>query len=157
VKKLITFLSIAFLLVGGIYAQERGTRQDRSDSQRQSANQRTNETVTINGTLKLEKGLVAVESGDTVLVVPLLNRYIGFINGLREGANVSIVGYRFRNSIMPTKITINDRTYDFAVGGRGQVSGNQTFERRQDSRPGQRNNPGRGGCNCNCGKRSNRV
>jgi len=70
--------------------------------------------VTVNGTLKLERGIVAIQGqDDTVYLVPMLNRFIGFLGGLREGANISVEGYQIRNIINPAKATIDGQTYDF--------------------------------------------
>jgi len=106
--------------------------------------------VTVNGVLKLERGFVAVQSDTAdVYLVPLLNRYIGFINGLTEGARVTVEGAGFRNIIHPEKLTINGRTYDFPRPGQGHGPG--TFyqnQRRENPRqnmgnPGQTRNPAR--------------
>jgi len=91
--------------------------QHRREFNPQSGNDQRPEyqSVAINGTLKLERGFVAVQSasGDSVYIVPMLNRYIGFISGLTEDARVSIEGIQFRNIIHPTKLTIGERAYDF--------------------------------------------
>ena len=143
-KKLIVFLFISVLLAGAVYGQ--GIRDD----QRRTERQRNNDFVTIDGTLKLERGFVAVESGDSVYYVPMLNRYIGFINDLREGARVSIEGREFRNVIQPTKLTIGGRSYDFPASGPNPSFGAPGFDRRQENSPDRRqldqgrNNPGRG-------------
>jgi hypothetical protein len=42
-----------------------------------------------------------------------LTRYIGFINGLKEDAKISIEGFMFRNIIHPLKVTVADKSYDF--------------------------------------------
>jgi len=161
-KRLTVFLFIAFLLIGSIYAQDRSARPSESN------------IVTIEGTLKLERGFVAVESGDNVYYVPMLTRYIGFINALKEGERISVEGYGFRNIIHPTKITLDDRSYDFAALGRALNFGRQNIERqsprppqmREDPRfnnqrrenlkpggntpnPGRRNAPNRNTCGCN--------
>jgi len=126
-KRLIILLLIAVLLVGTISAQ---TRTDR---------QRERNTVTVDGVLKLEKGLVAVESGDNVYIVPMLTRYIGFINELKEGIRVSVEGYSFRNFIHPTKLTIEDKTHEFIAAGPRMNPG-----RQPGMQPGHRNfSPGR--------------
>jgi len=134
--------------------QRRNERQQnneaqRSNNQRQNEPQRNFNTVTVEGTLKLERGLVAVESGETVYLVPMLNRYIGFINDLKEGANVSVAGYEFRNVIQPTKLTIGGRDYDFPAFNQGPNFGNSNNnQRRENTAPDrgnlgtQRNNPG---------------
>jgi hypothetical protein len=89
----------------------------------------------------------------------MLNRYIGFITGLREGASVSVEGYEFRNMIQPVKVTIDGKSYDFNAKDRGQGPGfgMQNFQYQDNNRrtPNSRwNNQsrggrnGRGGCPC---------
>jgi hypothetical protein len=102
-KKFLIFLFAAVLAVGTVSAQDR--------NERQRVNPRTPQN--IEGTLKLEKGFIAVQSGESVYYVPMLTRYIGFINGLKEDAKVSIEGFLFRNIIHPVKVTIADKSYDF--------------------------------------------
>jgi hypothetical protein len=107
VKNLVVFLLIFVLFAGTVFAQNRDTRPDRNDRQRAP------EKITVEGVLRLEKGVVAVASGDSVYYVPILTRYIGFIDGLKEGTKISIEGSQFRNFISPVKVTINEKTYDF--------------------------------------------
>jgi len=163
VKKITVFLFIGVLLVGAVYGQDTRNNRRPDDTQRTNERQRSNDPVTVEGTLKLERGFVAVESGDTVYFVPMLNRYIGFINDLREGTRVSIEGREFRNTIHPTKVTIGGRTYDFPVNNRapgldgrqenvpdrGQMQDRNAppRERRNFNAPGRGNTRGRnGGC-----------
>ena len=94
--------------------QVRGERQREAAPQARGEQQREIPKITVVGTLKLDKGLIAIESGNTVYRVPMLNRFIGFISGLREGSNVSVEGFQFRNMLQPTKVTIDGQTYDFA-------------------------------------------
>ena len=162
VKRFIIFLFIAVLFVGSIFAQERGNRQREVNS------------ITIEGTVKLERGIVAVESGSNVYYVPLLTRYIGFINELKEGVRISVEGIGFRNFIHPAKITIDSKSYDFPRLSRAPEFGNRDFQgrmgegfrhdhdryRRRDGErpernnpnPGRRNMPGRYGCDCGCSR-----
>jgi len=118
-KRLVVFLIIAVLITGMVSAQAIQDQRKPTPQEKQSVpaprGTRTREVnpVTVEGVLKLEKGSVAVENADKVYVVPILNRYIGFINGLREGAKVSVEGYEFRNVIRPTKVTIEGKSYDF--------------------------------------------
>ncbi|GBU26687.1 hypothetical protein R84B8_00197 [Treponema sp. R8-4-B8] len=129
-KKLIIFLVIAVLVAGTISAQPiRDQRNSGSGEKPEQLNDATRQqrgsrsevrSVTVEGVLKLEKGFVAVESADKVYVVPMLNRYIGFISGLREGEKVSVEGYEFRSMIRPTKVTIDGKSYDFIAWNHGQ-------------------------------------
>jgi len=105
-KKIAFFLLIAVSVVGMVSAQ------GGNDSQRENA-------VTINGTLQLEKGVIAVASGSSVYLVPSLTRYIGFIEDLKEGTSVSVEGYEYRNVLYPVKVTIAGKSYDFSSDGRG--------------------------------------
>ena len=159
-KKLTIFLFISILLIGAVYGQgirddqgaggtqRRTEQQPNNDTQRRTERQRSNDLVTVEGTLKLERGFVAVESGDSVYYVPMLNRYIGFINDLREGTRISVEGRESRNVIQPTKVTIGGRSYDFPASGPNPGFGAPGFDRRQEPDRRQleqgRNNPGRG-------------
>jgi len=131
-KKILVCLVIAILIAGTVFAQpikEQRTPlapNENSDKAREipqpkSNRMREDNSVTVEGTLKLEKGFVAVENKDTVYLVPMLNRYIGFISGLKEGANVSVEGYKFNNVIRPSKVTIEGKPYDFPTWNNGQV------------------------------------
>jgi len=111
VKKLFIFLLIAVLFAGTISAQTRKDRQSNSN------------LITVEGILKLQKGFIAVESGETSYLVPILTRYIGFIEGMKEGTKVSVEGYAFRNILHPVKVTIEGKSYDFFVDGPGPEFG----------------------------------
>ncbi|MCL2229753.1 MAG: hypothetical protein FWC01_01520 [Treponema sp.] len=173
-KRMVIFILIASLTAGMVFAQavreqqaadsnnpERGNRREGMNRPEQTNRQRTDNTVTVEGTLQLQRGMVAVASGDTVYPVPMLTRYIGFINGLTEGTRVTVVGVRNndRNSIRPVNVTIAGRTYDFDAPAQRQSIGNQNkFGRRHDNdrqRPQQQNNnrsgrnsQSRGNCCC---------
>ena len=132
-KKLIILLIIAVLIAGTVSAQpirdqRNPTPKDNPEQLKdnpQSGSRRAREarSVSVEGVLKLEKGFVAVETDGTVYYVPMLNRYIGFITGLREGEKVSVEGYEFRNMIRPVKVTIAGKSYDFMLWGRGHGPG----------------------------------
>jgi len=98
--------------------------------------------MTVDGVLKLEKGLVAVANGDSVYYVPALNRYIGFIEGLKEGAKVSVEGVQFKDVIRPVKVKIDGKSYDFPeYGSRG---GGRRFSQGRDDFKQPRSLYGRG-------------
>jgi hypothetical protein len=124
--------------------QERGERPERSkryDGQKpQQMRQQKDNSVSVEGTLKLEKGFVAVESGDTVYLVPMLNRYIGFIGGLKEGGKVTVEGQGFRNMIQPLKVTIDGKSYDFIVPQHRAVSrgSDKAFGKHDNKKYGQK-------------------
>lgn len=135
-KRLGFFLIIAVFLAGAVFAQSGNDRPNRIDRQRDN-------TVTVDGTLQLERGMVAVASGDSVYFVPMLTRYIGFIDGLKEGARVSVEGYESRNSIRPVKVTIGGKSYNFIGEQDGRNLSRNDFGRGPDRRSGMQG-PNRG-------------
>ena len=167
-RKITIILLITILITGTVSAQ--GVREERNQNppqtrndqqrnvnpqargqQRQNANpqnrnnpQQERSTVTVEGTLKLERGIIAVQSGETVYFVPMLNRYVGFITTLKEGTRVSVEGFKYRNMIQPTKLTVDGRSYDFPAFnqssgnfGQGQRLNNQG----NNQRPNRNHNP----------------
>ena len=104
-KRFVLVLVIALSVTGMVSAQNRGNGWGYS------------EKVTLTGTLQLQNGTIAVANDNTVYYVPALERYIGFIDGLKEGAQISIDGYILgnRNSLQPVKVVLNGKTYDFTA------------------------------------------
>lgn len=164
-KRLFVFLMITTLITGMVSAQAIRDQQRAPDSQANEQlrdlsqvinRERNNNSIAIEGTLKLENGFVAVESAGNVYYVPMLNRYIGFITGLKEGAKVSLEGREFRNMVQPTKVTIDGKSYDFMARNSGQRYERQNYQHRDNNRRyapnsrwnnrGYRNRSGRGCC-----------
>jgi len=137
-KKLTFLLVIGVLFAGNIFAQGQRPIHQRPENRQVEA-----ETITINGTLKLERGLIAIQGeGERVFYIPFLNRFAGFINGLSEGNTVTVEGLRFRNVIQPTKVTIDDRTYDFPLRNLTQGRNLENFRNNQNQfRAEPRQNP----------------
>jgi len=107
-KKLVFLLVIAFMAAGTIFAQGWGG---------------VSQQITVTGTLQLLNGQIALSSGNTVYFVPSLGRYVGFIEGLKEGTSVSIEGYASGNYLEPSKVTISGKSYDFTPNNFGQGRG----------------------------------
>ncbi|MDR2923043.1 MAG: hypothetical protein LBU85_06860 [Treponema sp.] len=102
-KKTFILLAVAFLAVGALPAQGWGGRG-------------SPEPVKIEGTLQLHNGQFAVASGNNIYYVPRIGRYVGFIDSLKEGSNVSFEGYVFGNFLRPVTMTISGKSYDLAGG-----------------------------------------
>jgi len=153
-KKITILALIAVLLTSTIFAQnaggqdskpensqtrnrERGNRQERADRQdrteRHPPQIQQREVVTVEGTVNINKGFVSVQSGETVYFIPMLNNYARSISELKDGANVSVEGYGFRNMVHPTKITIDGNTYVLLQPalGQGLAFGNPRFDNRR--------------------------
>jgi len=101
-KKIVIIFSIAFLAIGTISAQSRGGAWIAPES------------IKIEGTLQLHNGQFAVASGTNIYYVPGIGRYVGFIEALKEGSNVSFEGYVAGNFLWPVKMTIGGKSYDLA-------------------------------------------
>ena len=78
--------------------------------------------VTVEGTLQLQNGQIVVSTGNAVYFVPVLNQYIGFIDGLKEGARVSVLGYASGDILQVSQITINGKSYVFQSSRYGNNS-----------------------------------
>jgi hypothetical protein len=84
------------------------------------------ESVSVSGNLSISRGMIAITSGDTTYLVSGLNRYIGFIDGLKEGASVKLEGYARRSPqdekvkfLQTQKMTLNGKEYDLAWSRQG--------------------------------------
>ena len=80
------------------------------------------EGVSVSGNLSVVRGMIVVTEGETTYIIGGLNRFVGFIDGLREGAAVTLEGNAFsspRNDSNETvkflsvqKMTLNGKEYD---------------------------------------------
>jgi len=77
-------------------------------------------TTTIRGALGLTNGKVSVVSGNITYYVRGLERFVGFIDGLKEGAQVSLDGFAAAPTIegqtdrlfRAVKLTLNGKSYE---------------------------------------------
>ena len=79
----------------------------------------TTETVTVSGTMVVANGMPALKSGDVTYYVSGISRLIGFIDGLKEGAQVTFEGVVTTSPnnqnikfLRATKLTINGKIYE---------------------------------------------
>jgi hypothetical protein len=121
--KKITMLFMMVLLAAGIFAQDAQTRNNRQRPE--AAPPKPPETVTLSGSLVLVNGRIALQSGSDVYYVTGIQQLIGFVDGLKEGAQVSLEGYSrsFNKTettklLLATKLTIGGKSYDLAPEGR---------------------------------------
>ncbi|MDR0599512.1 MAG: hypothetical protein LBG84_05450 [Treponema sp.] len=79
--------------------------------------------TTVNGKLALVNGRVALQNGEDLYYVAGIQRLVGFVEGLKEGAQVSLEGY-VRDSrwdakakvLLTAKLSIGNRSYDLGLG-----------------------------------------
>ena len=108
-----------------------------------------NQAISIAGTLQLQNGVIAVVAGSNTYLVPILTQYIGFIEGLREGAQISIDGYFYGNYVQPTRVVISGKSYDFTAAaqqGFAYCGGGWLNSRMVNSRGGWGNQAAGYGC-----------
>jgi hypothetical protein len=79
------------------------------------------EQVTVSGALTIVQGSLAVKSGDTTYLVSGLRRYVGFIDSLKDGAQVKLEGSAVTSPqdakikmLRVSKLTIGGKDYDLA-------------------------------------------
>jgi len=102
------------------------------------------ENVTVSGSMVVVRGFPALKSGDVTYFVMGINRLIGFVDGLKEGAAVTIEGSARSVSedgkskfIMPVKLTVSGKDYDFPKLERQDLSGlRERFQRGEFGAPG---------------------
>ncbi|MDR1277351.1 MAG: hypothetical protein LBK02_01220 [Treponema sp.] len=82
------------------------------------------EKTAISGNLGISSGMISLESGGTLYYVIGLNRFIGFIDGLKEGAAVSLEGYAFEAPRLSgamlfrvTELRLSGKSYDLSPPG----------------------------------------
>jgi hypothetical protein len=79
------------------------------------------ESASVSGNLTIVQGMIAVKNNDTTYLVRGLNRYVGFIDGLKEGAAVTLEGFARSTPqdekvkfMSVQKLTLNGKDYDVA-------------------------------------------
>ena len=77
------------------------------------------ETLSVTGNLTIAQGMLAVKNNDVTYLVAGLNRFIGFIDGLKDGAQVTLEGSAATSPLdaktkflRMSKLTINGKDYD---------------------------------------------
>ena len=114
-KRKIFFIALIIGLAAIVSAQE-GSRRERSTG-RSSANQ----TVTMSGVLVVANGMPALKSGDDTYLIGGISRLIGFVDGLKEGAQVTVEGrvvsFSRNNTLkylQASKLTLGGKSYDLS-------------------------------------------
>ena len=82
------------------------------------------EEVTVSGSLIVAHGMPALSSGGITYLILGLNRLVGFVDGLVEGAYVTISGHAMSSPrddnlriLRPTELIFSERTYDLTLPG----------------------------------------
>ena len=138
-KRKILFFLVIVGLAAMVSAQE-GSRRERTPTESSTSRSRAPETVTISGTMVAANGMPALKSGEETYLIGGVSRLVGFVDGLKEGAQVTIEGTVMpvpgRNSLKylrGSKLTLGGKSYDllpsFGIGmmGMGNFTPNGRF------------------------------
>ena len=116
-KRKILFVLMILGLAAMVSAQD-------GEAGRERRSRQAPEPVTVSGSMVVARGIPALKSGDVTYYVSGINRLIGFVDGLKEGAQVSIEGIVIpfpRNEnvkvLHSSKLTVSGKTYDLAPMG----------------------------------------
>ena len=119
-KQKIFFILLIAGIVAAAWAQGSGRTEPNAD--RRQPRVPSAETVTVSGSMIVARGLPAVKSGEVTYLISGINRLVGFVDGLKEGAQVTIEGramtiqrdgnFKF---LRPSKLTLNGKSYDLAM------------------------------------------
>jgi hypothetical protein len=115
-KKTTSLVFLALILCGALFAQTAPA------------------TTTVNGTLGLSGGRIVLKSDGTNYYARGLERFIGFIDGLKDGAQAVIEGYVSPPSregtaerlLFPVKLTLDSKEYEVGPTNAGPW-GRQSF------------------------------
>jgi len=90
--------------------------------QRNTQTQIEREVVNVDGNLTIVRGVIAVSSGDTTYFVRGLSRFVGFIDGFKDGAAIKLEGVAISNPqdknvkfLRAEKMNFNGKDYELAI------------------------------------------
>jgi hypothetical protein len=112
-KKIFAALILVLAVAGISSAQAATTTQAQAQ-----------QIVTISGKLELVDGFISVKSGGTTYYTRGLERIVGFVKDLQEGAQVKLEGYAHPlglpsgySVLMVTKVTVGGKDYELPRNG----------------------------------------
>lgn len=121
-KRIASSLIILLAIAGIAAAQSGGAKAPDSLAPGQAQGQAV---ARIEGKLALVNGEIGIAYKDKTYYLAMPKFLFGFIDGLKEGAQVKLEGYEFANPRTPeyvqfqvTKLSFNGRDYDLTQAGR---------------------------------------
>jgi hypothetical protein len=117
--KRIAVLSLGLLFLGLVlYAQEGNPLPQNNRHYRGAAEGA--ERLSLEGTLEFSRGIIVLKSGEEIWYVPGLLHYSGFIEGLKEGAVVTLEGWGRRTPqtdgaagfLMVSRLSLDGKDYE---------------------------------------------
>ena len=123
-KRTILLIIFSLCAIAAVTAQGWNRQWPQPPIGRNTPRQPVLEDVKVSGVLTIDRGMIALKSANITYLVIGLNRFIGFIDGLKEGASVVIEGraaviFGDNNTkfLYPQKMTLNGKEYDLSLPG----------------------------------------
>ncbi|MDR2747007.1 MAG: hypothetical protein LBB77_06115 [Treponema sp.] len=119
--KRITVLTLGLLSLGlCLYAQEGPQQNNRRYRGFGEYQEISVEKLILSGTLGLSQGVIVLKNGEEIWYAPGLRPYIGFIDGLKEGAAVTLEGWGRKTPeageaagfLRVSKLTLDGKDYE---------------------------------------------
>ena len=140
-KRKFFIILLVFGLSAVVFAQGRERNEPRH---------KQGEAVSVTGTLVVANGMPALQSGDATYLLGGIHRLVGFVDGLKEGAQVTVEGTSVTfprdgklKILRPSKLTLNGKSYDFAARPKGNFNPGKEWGHMAPPR-GRNFNPGQG-------------
>ena len=138
-KRKALLILFVFGLAVMTWAQGWGRGGDRPNHPNQPQRQAA-EAVTVSGSLIVAHGMPALRSGDKTYLLGRVTRLAGFVDGLREGAQVTVEGSAVTSRrddnlkfLNPARLTLDGKSYDMTSPassfGRNRFSGPKAHQR----------------------------
>ena len=113
-KILVILLVLGLAAIVSAQTTSQGTERGQKSHRHPAA-----DPVTVSGSLIVSHGMPALQNGDVTYIVGGINRLSGFVDGLKEGAQVTIEGKAItspRNDnlkfLRPSSLSLGGKTYD---------------------------------------------
>jgi hypothetical protein len=120
-KRIALFGFLALCTIGFVSAQRGPGGMGRHPPAPRFSQLPAAEQVSLSGNLSVVHGRIALVSGDLTYYAGGLDRFVGFIEGLKEGARVNLEGaaYQLPNdakakALRVSKLTLNGKDYDLS-------------------------------------------
>jgi hypothetical protein len=122
-RKIVVAVLVGMAVAGSLFAQDGRRGRGSPPGFPSIPSAPAAETVTVSGPLQLVNGHIAVAQDGQTYYADQLGRWVGFIEGLREGAQVTLTGNvepfdTDYSRLRITAMTINGKVYDNLDYGR---------------------------------------
>ena len=118
-KRITLLISLVLLITTMSWAQQ-GRGQVHNPRNYQGPRYET-ETLSVSGPLTIVHGSPAIKNNETTYIIKGISRLAGFVDGLKEGAQVTVAGSSVKierddniRVLVPRELTLNGKVYDMS-------------------------------------------